>query len=53
MLLEYWTAHYAAEAASGASTYEAEDPEFDLDAIEAALDRDDDWEPATARSSPP
>lgn len=53
MLLDYWTAHYAAEAAGGASTYEAEDPEFDLDAIEAALDREDDWEPATDLSSPP
>ncbi len=53
MLLEYWTAHYAAEAASGASTYEAEDPEFDLDAIEAALARDDDWEPQPDLSTPP
>lgn len=53
MLLDYWTAHYAAESASGATTFEADDPDFDIDAIEAALDRDDDWEPQPDLSSPP
>lgn len=30
MLLEYWTAYYADLARNGASTFEAEDEEFDL-----------------------
>jgi len=52
MLLEYWTAHYAAEAASGTTTFEAEDPDFDIDAIEAELARDDAWEPQLDLSAP-
>lgn len=51
-MLEYWTAHYAAEAAKGLVSYEAEDPDFDLDALLARLD-DDDWQEQPHLSTPP
>jgi hypothetical protein len=47
LLLDYWTAHYAHETASGKSTFEAENTDFDLDAILDSLgdeDDDDQWE---------
>ena len=55
MALDYWTAYYAASAAKGeAISFEDEDDDYDLAAIEAALeaqadqdainDPDDQWE---------
>ena len=54
LLLEYWTAYYAAQAAKGeAISFEGEDDDYNLDAILAALEPDaenpdadnpDDWE---------
>lgn len=47
LLLEYWTAYYAAQAAKGeAISFEGEDDDYDLDEILAKLDQDDpgDWE---------
>lgn len=68
LLLEYWTAYYAAQAARGETlSFEGEDDDYDLDAIlaqlaaqdaeaneAAAADPDDAWEPVIdARSAPP
>ena len=49
LLLEYWTAYYAAQAAKGeAISFEGEDDDYNLDAILAELEQDsedsDAWE---------
>ena len=42
MMLEYWTAHYAAQPPS---TFEADDPDFDIEQVIQEMD-DGEWEDA-------
>lgn len=41
ILLEYWTAHYAASIGRGGATFEDVDENFDLEAILAEAEGDD------------
>lgn len=53
LLLDYWTAHYAAEAAKGITSYEADDPDWNLDDLLARQSPDDDWQTQPHLSTPP
>lgn len=57
LLLEFWTAYYAAQNAKGeAISFEGEDDDYDLNAILQQLDQDADnpdaWEPVFSDTAP-